>query len=103
MQGTYTTKIISALLYPLLGRGNQQSMIVSMRGRNPDNPKSRSKCDHLEQILEPNAQGICGALTSVQKDNLVLEEKEKPIVFDIIPVQNVKKCFLKSANRGIIQ
>lgn len=74
MQGMFTTKNFVALLYPLWG-GDQQPMIVSMRGRKPDNPKSRAKCDRLEQRLEPNAQGICGALTSVQKDNLVLEEK----------------------------
>ena len=27
-------------------------------------------------MLEPNAQGICGALTTVQKDNLCLEIKQ---------------------------
>lgn len=60
--------------------GNQQPMIiVAMRGRNPDNPKSRGKSNY-EQRLEPNTQGICNTLTSVQKDNLVLEEK--PIISD---------------------
>ena len=63
-----------------MGGGNQQPMIVAMRGRNPDNPKSREKSNY-EQVLEPNTQGICNTLTSVQKDNLVLEEK--PIVFDM--------------------
>lgn len=50
-------------------------MIVAMRGRNPENPKSRDKCDRLEQMLEVNKEGICNTLTSVQKDNLVLENK----------------------------
>lgn len=44
-------------------------MIVAMRERNPDNPKSREKSNY-EQVLEPNTQGICNTLTSVQKDNL---------------------------------
>lgn len=53
--------------------GNQQPMIVSMRGRNPDNPSDRTAGSPTEQRLEPNSQGICNTLTSVQKDNMVLE------------------------------
>ena len=44
-----------------------------MRGRNPDNPSDRTVGSPTEQRLEPNSQGICNTLTSVQKDNLVLE------------------------------
>lgn len=44
--------------------------IVAMRGRNPENSAQ------TEQRLEPNGQGVCNTLTSVQKDNLVLEEKK---------------------------
>ena len=51
---------------------NQQT-IVAMRGRNPDNPSDRSVGIHTEQRLEQNSQGICNTLTSVQKDNLVME------------------------------
>lgn len=47
--------------------------IVAMRGRNPDNPSDRTVGSPTEQRLEPNSQGICNTLTSVQKDNLVLE------------------------------
>lgn len=54
---------------------NQQSMIVAMRGRNPDNPSDRTAGSSTEQRLEPNSQGICNTLTSVQKDNLVIEPK----------------------------
>lgn len=63
-------------LSPTLGTmqgGNQQPMIVAMRGRNPDNPSDRTAGSPTEQRLEPNSQGICNALTSVQKDNMVLE------------------------------
>lgn len=53
--------------------GNQQPMIVAMRGRNPDDPSDRTAGCPKEQRLEPNSQGICNTLTSVQKDNMVLE------------------------------
>lgn len=53
--------------------GNQQPMIVAMRGRNPDNPSDRTAGSLTEQRLEPNSKGICNTLTSVQKDNFLLE------------------------------
>lgn len=55
--------------------GNNQPMIVRMQGRNPDNPSDRTPGVKTEQRLEPNRDGICNTLTSVQKDNLVLEAK----------------------------
>lgn len=48
-------------------------IIVAMRGRNPDNPSDRTVGGITEQRLEPNSEGICNCLTSVQKDNLVME------------------------------
>lgn len=53
------------------GEGNK--IIVAMRGRNPENPSDRTVGLPTEQRLEPNSQGICNTLTSVQKDNLVME------------------------------
>ncbi len=44
---------------------------VAMRGRNPDNPKSRIAGLPTEQQLEPRNDGKTNCLTSVQKDNLV--------------------------------
>lgn len=60
------------------GGGTQQikiceSQIVAMRGRNPDNPSDRTSGSPTEQRLEPNVSGTSNCLTSVQKDNLVLE------------------------------
>lgn len=52
-----------------------EQQIVAMRGRNPENPSDRTPGAHLEQRLEPNEQGICNCLTSVSKDNMVLEKK----------------------------
>lgn len=60
------------------GGGTQQikicteSQIVAMRGRNPENPSDRTAGSPTEQRLEPNAQGMCNSLTTVQKDNMVL-------------------------------
>lgn len=53
------------------GEGNK--IIVAMRGRNPENPSDRTVGSPTEQRLEPNSQGLCNTLTSVQKDNLVME------------------------------
>lgn len=55
-------------------------VIVAMRGRNPDNPSDRTPGITTEQRLEPNSEGICNTLTTVQKDNLVLEEIEEEVV-----------------------
>lgn len=54
------------------GEGNK--IIVAMRGRNPDNPSDRTVGSPTEQRLEVNMQGTSNCLTSVQKDNLVLEK-----------------------------
>lgn len=51
----------------------EDKIIVAMRGRNPDNPSDRTTGSPTEQRLEPNSQGICNTLTTVGKDNLVLE------------------------------
>lgn len=50
--------------------------IVAMRGRNPDNPSDRTVGSPTEQRLEANAQGTSNCLTSVQKDNLLLEKPQ---------------------------
>ena len=47
---------------------------VAMRGRNPTNPSDRTPGIELEQTLEVNGNGTSNCLTSVQKDNLVMEK-----------------------------
>ena len=59
----------------VLGGVEEDPVIVAMRGRNPDNPSDRTKGAPLEQRLEANEQGICNSLTTVQKDNLLMEKK----------------------------
>ena len=58
---------------PYIIEDQMEKQIVAMRGRNPDNPTSREIRLPTEQRLEPNSEGICNCLTSVQKDNLVME------------------------------
>lgn len=48
-------------------------IIVASRGRNPDNPADRRSGIHTEQRLEPNELGITNTITSVAKDNYILE------------------------------
>lgn len=53
-----------------------ESQIVAMRGRNPDNPSDRTVGSPTEQRLEANTQGTSNCLTTVQKDNLLLEKPQ---------------------------
>ena len=54
-------------------------LIVAMRGRNPDNPSERAKSNgNYRQRFEPNRGGVSNTITSVQKDNLVLEYIAQP-------------------------
>lgn len=71
--GVYDVNGIGPSIDTMSG-GNRQPMIVAMRGRNTDNPSDRTPGIKTEQRLEPNTEGICNTLTSVQKDNMVLEE-----------------------------
>lgn len=68
---------------PMSDRGQMlvEQTCVAMRGRNPENPSDRTPGIELEQRLEVNDTGCTNTLTTVQKDNLVLEEKiiEKPL------------------------
>lgn len=47
--------------------------IGAIRGRNPQNPKSRKTGLPTEQQLEINENGTSNALTTVQKDNVVVQ------------------------------
>lgn len=65
----------SPTLSTMQGGNREPKVIVAMRGRNPDNPSDRTTGSPTEQRLEPNMSGTSNCLTSVQKDNLVLEPK----------------------------
>ena len=50
-----------------------ERIIVASRGRSPSNPSDRTKGIDLEQRLELNTEGVSNTLSTVQKDNMVLE------------------------------
>lgn len=50
-----------------------EPLCAASRGRNPDNPSDRSIGSPTEQRLEINYSGCTNTLTSVQKDNYVIE------------------------------
>ena len=52
---------------------SQGVMIGAMRGRSPENPSDRTPGAPTQQMLEINENGTSNCLTSVQKDNLVVE------------------------------
>ena len=52
---------------------NQGVAIGAIRGRNIDNPKSRESGLPTTQMLEINENGTANCLTTVQKDNVVIE------------------------------
>lgn len=70
---TPTASTVTSRYYKGIGRHKDNMCIVAMRGRNPDNPSDRTVGNPTEQRLEVNMQGTSNCLTSVQKDNLLLE------------------------------
>ena len=79
--------------YPLYPdkEGNVKA-IVAMRGRYPENPSSRVSGLPTEQRLEVNENDTTNCLTSVQKDNLVLEGS--------LPIED-DDCKIMQLPRGI--
>ena len=72
---TPTASTITSRYYKGIGAHKDNMCIVAMRGRNPDNPSDRTTGSPTEQRLEVNMQGTSNCLTSVQKDNLVMESQ----------------------------
>lgn len=72
---TPTASTVTARYYKGIGAHKDNMCIVAMRGRNPDDPSDRTTGSPTEQRLEVNTQGTSNCLTSVQKDNLVMESQ----------------------------
>lgn len=70
---TPTASTVTSRYYKGIGSHKDNMCIVAMRGRNPNNPSDRTAGSLTEQRLEVNMQGTSNCLTSVQKDNLLLE------------------------------
>lgn len=75
----FDTDGISPTMQSAMGTGGGNipyvidSQIVAQRGRNPKYPNSRIAGLHTEQRLEINNENISNCITTVQKDNLVME------------------------------
>ena len=61
----------------ILERELEYPYIAASRGRNPDRPGDRTPGIPTEQRLEPNRFGVSNTITSVQKDNYVVEGRER--------------------------
>lgn len=72
---TPTASTVTSRYYKGIGAHKDNMCIVAMCGRNPDNPSDRTTGIPIEQRLEVNIQGTSNCLTSVQKDNLVMESQ----------------------------
>lgn len=55
------------------GQGIIEPRIAALRGRNPENPSDRTAGSPMEQRLEIGSEETSNTLTTVQKDNLVIE------------------------------
>lgn len=94
-------EFISPSITTSQGGGTQQikvceSQIVAMHGRNPDNPSDRTVGSPTEQRLEVNMSGASNCLTSVQKDNMVLE---KPLLLGGVGKENEFGSQYRQGNR----
>ena len=81
----YSDEGLSPTLTDMQG-GNRQPKIIenisefpcigASRGRNPNNPSDRTPGITTEQRLEINTKGTSNAITTVQKDNYVIENND---------------------------
>lgn len=60
----------------------KKHLIAASRGRNPTNPGDRTKGILTVQRLEINKEGICNTLTTVLKDNYVIEIESEDSNYD---------------------
>ena len=67
-----------------------EKVIGASRGRNPDNPSDRSVGTPTQQRLELNINGTSNTLTTVQKDNYVVEAKAIALGYYPYPNSNKK-------------
>lgn len=68
-----------------LNKCRRQLVIGASRGRNPENPRDRTVGAPTEQRIEINTQGISNTITTVQKDNYVVEAKIQQVEGNLYP------------------
>ena len=65
-----------------------EPVICRSAGRDPDNPSNRAKGCNTEQTLELKKDGMSNTLTTVQKDNLIIEPQKIMQVGNIVDNKN---------------
>ena len=70
---TYDETGLAPTLGTMGGGGLGPHVIAASRGRNPENPSDRTVGSPTEQRLEINKQGTSNTITTVQKDNYLVE------------------------------
>ena len=93
---TPTASTVTSRYYKGIGAHKDNMCIVAMRGRKPENPSDRTAGSQIEQRLQVNLQGTSNCLTSVQKDNLVLE---KPLLLGGVGKENEFGSQYRQGNR----
>ncbi|WP_347217899.1 DNA cytosine methyltransferase [Chryseobacterium sp.] len=94
-QNTQASQVFSEFgISPTLASGthgyaNGYVKIGAVRGRNPEKPKSRKSGLETEQMLEINENGVSNCLSTVQKDNLVIEYGYETLIRRLTPLE----CF----------
>ena len=79
-----------------------EPMIGAMRGRNPDNPSERAKSNgKYKQRLEMNENGTSNTITSVQKDNLVVEPTSNSFECNNFVLGSMQKNAYKGTTDGV--
>ena len=77
------------------GKEIELPCVCASRGRNPENPSSRESGLPTEQRIELNTKGTSNAITTVQKDNYVLESNKV-----LIP-QATKQGYIELTTPGV--
>lgn len=89
----YSAEGISPTLNCMQGGGLEpkiiEPLICASRGRNPKNHSSRVAGEPTEQRIEINTSGCSNALTTVQKDNYVIE----PLLYPCMNKQGYKLAY----------
>ena len=75
---------ISPTINTFQGGNRQPKIICAIRGRNPENPSCRTAGIKTEQRLEFNRGNTTNTITTVQKDNVVVET-ENYAIRNLIP------------------
>lgn len=69
----------------------KEPRICASRGRNPNDPTSRKSGEHLEQMIELGPKGLSNTLTTIQKDNYLLESNSAQAIKEPTGEDNLKR------------